>query len=193
MSADVRQTLFVFFFFILLYFCATQRSVAFAQGKKMGLAGCLPISNHRLLAVTDTEVRFSYKDYRSEGKKKEMALDGAEFLRRFTLHFPPKGFRRMRHYGILSNAQKGKALAACRRSLVPNEVAVPKKTRREIRAQALVKLLDGRPSNWCTCCKTPTMVRIGVVPPHSLPFIHGARAPPGSMPHWQPPATDWTN
>ena len=150
------------------------------------------ISNHRLLEVTDTAVRFSYKDYRSEGKRKEMALDGVEFLRRFTMHFPPKGFRRMRHCGILSNAQKGKALAACRQSLAPNEVAVLKKTRQELRAAALVKLLDGRPTNWCACCKTPTMVRIGVVPPQSLPFICRARAPPGPMPHWQP-ATDWTH
>jgi Putative transposase. len=150
------------------------------------------ISNHRLLEVTGTTVRFSYKDYRSEGKKKEMTLDGAEFLRRFTLHFPPKGFRRMRHYGILSNAQKGKALAACRQSLAPNKVAVPKKTRGELRAAALVKLLGGRPPNWCACCKTPTMVRIGVVPPQQPPFINRARAPPGAMPHWLP-ATDWAN
>ena len=150
------------------------------------------ISNHRLLEVTDTSVRFSYKDYRSEGKKKEMTLDGVEFLRRFTMHFPPKGFRRMRHYGILSNAQKGKSLAACRQSLAPGEADVPKKTRRELRAAALVKLLDGRPANWCACCKSPTMVRTGIVPPQSLPLIYRARAPPGPMPHWQP-TTDWTN
>ena len=150
------------------------------------------ISNHRLLEVTETTVRFSYKDYRSEGKKKEMTLAGEEFLRRFTQHFPPKGFRRMRHYGILSNAQKGKALAACRQSLNPGQVVTPKKTRPELRAAALVKLLDGRPTNWCACCKTPTMVRIGVVPPQIRPLINGARAPPSSMPHLQP-ATDWMN
>jgi hypothetical protein len=150
------------------------------------------ISNHRLLELTDTAVRFSYKDYRSEGKKKEMTLAGEEFLRRFTLHFPPKGFRRMRHYGILSNAQKGKALAACRKSLRPGEILAPKKTRGELRAAALAKLLGARPPNWCACCKTPTMVRIGVVPPQTLPFIYGARAPPGTMPHWHS-ATGWTN
>lgn len=150
------------------------------------------ISNHRLLEVTDTAVRFSYKDYRSDGKKKEMMLAGEEFLRRFTLHFPPKGFRRMRHYGILSNAQKGKALAACRQSLSLGEVVAPQKTRQELRSAALAKLLGGRPPNWCACCKTPTMVRIGVVPPQIRPSINGARAPPGAMPHWQP-ATGWAS
>jgi Putative transposase/Transposase zinc-binding domain len=137
------------------------------------------ISNHRLLEVSQAGVRFSYKDYRAEGKKKEMTLEGEEFLRRFTLHFPPKGFRRMRHYGILSNAQKGHALAAIRADLTPDQPAAPKPTRRELRAAALTKLLDGRPANWCHCCKTATMVRIGLVQPQ-------ARAPPNALPVWLP-------
>lgn len=75
------------------------------------------ISNHRLLEVTDEIVRFNYKDYRQQGKRLEMELDGVEFLRRFCLHVLPKGFRRIRHYGILSNVCKTKALTACRKSL----------------------------------------------------------------------------
>jgi integrase len=62
-------------------------------------------------------VCFRYKDYRQGGKVSEMTLGGVEFLRRFSQHILPPGFRRMRHYGILSNALKGRALAACRRSL----------------------------------------------------------------------------
>ena len=135
------------------------------------------ISNHRLLEITDMEVRFSYKNYRLEGKKAEMTLAGEEFLRRFALHFPPKGFRRMRHFGILSNAHKGRALAAIRADLTPNQPAEPRRTRKEIRAAALVKLLDGHPQNGCACCKKPTMQRVGLVPPQ-------ARAPPGTLPKW---------
>lgn len=41
-----------------------------------------------------------------------MLLAGEEFLRRFTLHILPPGFRRMRHFGILSNSRKKAALAA---------------------------------------------------------------------------------
>jgi Putative transposase/Transposase zinc-binding domain len=135
------------------------------------------ISNHRILDVTEKTVKFAYKCYKSGGEKKEMTLDGVEFLRRFTLHFPPKDFRRMRHFGILSNGQKAKSLAACRKSLQPNEAAKPKPTRQELRAVALTKLLDGRPPNWCFCCKTPTMVRVGDVPAQP-------RAPPNSLPIW---------
>jgi hypothetical protein len=135
------------------------------------------ISNHRLLDVSEAGVRFAYKDYNADGKRKEMFLDGVEFLRRFTLHIPPKGFRRMRHYGILSNAQKGTALEAIRKQLLPNAPLVVKQSKKEVRAAALVKLLDGRPSNWCPCCKTATMVRIGEVPKQTRP-------PPGEMPYW---------
>jgi len=137
------------------------------------------ISNHRILDVSQQGVRFAYKDYRAEGRKKEMILEGEEFLRRFALHFPPKGFRRMRHYGILSNVHKRAALAAIRADLAPDQPAEPKRARKELRAAALVKLLDGRPTNWCPCCKTATMVRIGVVPPQ-------ARDPPNALPVWLP-------
>ncbi|TXF80982.1 hypothetical protein FUA23_22110 [Neolewinella aurantiaca] len=75
------------------------------------------ISNHRLLHVGPDKVTFHYKDYREKGVRKTMALDGIEFLRRFCLHILPPGFRRMRHYGILSNYHKSSALAAARASL----------------------------------------------------------------------------
>ena len=87
------------------------------------------ISNHRILDVDEKTVRFSYKDYRTGGEKKEMALAGEEFLRRFTMHILPGGFRRMRHFGILSNASKGAALSAIRLDLAPNVPVPPKKDR----------------------------------------------------------------
>ena len=61
------------------------------------------ISNHRILNITDTEVSFLYKDYRTEGKKKVMTLPEEEFLRRFTLHILPKAFVKIRHFGIFSS------------------------------------------------------------------------------------------
>jgi len=62
------------------------------------------ISNHRLLGLTDTEVRFRYKDYAHGNRRKVMALPAAEFIRRFLLHVLPAGFMRIRHYGILPTA-----------------------------------------------------------------------------------------
>ncbi len=123
------------------------------------------ISNHLILAVTDTNVRFAYKDYRAEGRRKEMTLGGEEFLRRFCLHIRPKGFRRMRHYGILSNAAKARAVAASRRSLRPHDVPKPKKEKKQLREAALQRPWQGRDPNLCPCCKTGTMLYIGLVPP----------------------------
>jgi hypothetical protein len=64
------------------------------------------ISNHRLLETHNNLVRFHYKDYRDESKVKDMTLQAMEFIRRFSLHILPKGFMRIRHYGILSSSRK---------------------------------------------------------------------------------------
>jgi len=134
------------------------------------------ISNHRLLEVNQGCVRFRYKDYRRGGKVGEMTLSGLEFLRRFSHHILPPGFRRMRHYGILSNALKGRALAACRRSLgLPAPEATPL-TRQERRAEALQKLA-GQAPDLCPHCREGHMVKVGFFPPQRAP-------PQGCMPRW---------
>lgn len=61
------------------------------------------ISNHRITAITEGKVSFRYKDYADGCKQKTMTLEATEFLRRFCLHILPKGFRKIRHYGFLSN------------------------------------------------------------------------------------------
>ena len=70
----------------------------------------IAISNHRILDVGDENVRFRYKDYRHSGKVKQLTLHKEEFVRRFCLHILPKGFTRIRHYGILSGRLKTKLL-----------------------------------------------------------------------------------
>ena len=64
------------------------------------------ISNHRLIDTTDGQVTFIAKDYRQGGKKRPVSLKDAEFIRRFSFHILPKGFTRIRHYGILSSSLK---------------------------------------------------------------------------------------
>jgi len=65
----------------------------------------IAISNHRIKQINKTtkEVTFSYKDYKQGAKTKEITLSNTEFIRRFSLHILPKGFTRIRHYGILSS------------------------------------------------------------------------------------------
>jgi len=79
------------------------------------------IANSRLLSLSDDKVRFTWKDYRANGKTKVMTLDADEFIRRFLLHTLPDGFHRIRHYGYLANGSRSDNLARCRRLLdAPN-------------------------------------------------------------------------
>jgi hypothetical protein len=69
----------------------------------------IAISNHRIKNYEAGKVTFSYKDYKHGNVKKEMPLDAMEFIRRFSLHVLPKGFVRIRHYGICSSSAKEKS------------------------------------------------------------------------------------
>jgi hypothetical protein len=75
------------------------------------------ISNHRLREVTDTHVRFDWKDYAGGNRVRQMRLDVDEFIRRFLLHVLPKGFVRIRHYGLLASINVAGKLQRCRRLL----------------------------------------------------------------------------
>jgi hypothetical protein len=64
------------------------------------------IANSRLIALDERSVTFRYKDYRRDGQARyrTMTLAPGEFIRRFLLHVLPKGFHRIRHYGLLASA-----------------------------------------------------------------------------------------
>jgi hypothetical protein len=64
------------------------------------------IANSRLIALDERGVTFRYKDYRRNGQARyrTMTLAADEFIRRFLLHLLPKGFHRIRHYGLLASA-----------------------------------------------------------------------------------------
>ena len=90
------------------------------------------ISNHRILAVTDSHVTFRWKDYAHGSRPRTMTLTGEEFLRRFVQHVLPKGFPRVRYFGWLANRRRKNLLPLCRLLLAqtpsipgsPNEAAV---------------------------------------------------------------------
>ncbi len=71
------------------------------------------ISNERLVSASASTVRFRYKDYAHGERRKTMSLEALEFLRRFALHVLPRGFMRIRHYGLLANRNK-RALSCAR-------------------------------------------------------------------------------
>ena len=63
----------------------------------------MAISNHRITAFDGERVSFRWRDYAHGGKQRIMSLDAVNFLCRFFLHVLPKGFVRIRRYGLLSN------------------------------------------------------------------------------------------
>jgi hypothetical protein len=75
------------------------------------------IGNSRLVRCEGGRVTFEYKDYAEASKMKVMTLEGVEFLRRWVSHVLPRGFVKIRHYGLLANRHRAAKLAACRRVL----------------------------------------------------------------------------
>jgi hypothetical protein len=101
------------------------------------------IANRRLIGFDATGVTFRYKDYRRSGSNRQqvMTLATDEFIRRFLLHVLPRGFHRIRHYGLLAASARKSSLALARDLL---EVAPPPDN------IAPEEPLDQRPP--CPCC-----------------------------------------
>jgi putative transposase/transposase-like zinc-binding protein len=103
------------------------------------------ISNRRLIAADARAVTFKVKDYRIDGpgRYKTMTLDPHEFIRRFLIHVLPKGFHRIRHYGLLASGVKADNLALARKLL---DVAAPKPEPEDIASD------PATPLESCPCC-----------------------------------------
>jgi hypothetical protein len=106
----------------------------------------IAISNHRIKNMEEGKVTFSYKDYKHASVKKEMTLDEMEFIRRFAMHILPKGFIRIRHYGILSSTSKTEYAVIIKEQLPPLPAVKNAKSKREIYNPLQ-----------CPCCKKETM------------------------------------
>ena len=102
------------------------------------------ISNRRLIALDASGVTFRFKDYRRDGAERygTMTLATNEFIRRFLLHVLPRGFHRIRHYGLLASGGRRDNLARARELLAaPTPHTVPDTT---------TEPSDHRPP--CPCC-----------------------------------------
>ena len=129
------------------------------------------ISNDRILNVTDKEVTFKWKNYKTNYDSQKTTLPGEEFLRLFCMHILPPGFTRIRHYGFLSSASKKKSLAIIRASLniIVEKTVVNAKTWQEI----VFERMDIK-SGVCKCCGGK-MIIIESIPNN---FRIRQRAPP---------------
>ena len=59
-------------------------------------------------------MRFRWRDSKHNNRIQVMTLDAVEFIRRFLLHVLPSGFVKIRHFGLLANRNRRRALALCR-------------------------------------------------------------------------------
>ncbi len=117
------------------------------------------ISNQRILRVGDGKVTFRWRDYRDGNRQKEMTLAAEDFIRRFLMHVLPKGFTRIRHYGLLSPRNRKSKLTLCRKLTKTKFQPVPK-----LSAVELFRQLTGKDFTLCPTCKVGHLMRAAPVP-----------------------------
>ncbi len=76
----------------------------------------IAITDRRIPEVKDGKVLFSWKDYRTVSYR-QMKLETDEFIRRFLLHVLPKGFFKVRYYGIFSSRYRNGNIETARKLL----------------------------------------------------------------------------
>jgi len=119
------------------------------------------ISNERILGMDGTTIRFRVRDSAHGNRKRVMRVEAGEFIGRFLLHVLPKGFKRIRHYGLLGPAHKAANLAAARAALeapAPDPVVV-ESVEAFMRRVASIEWLS------CPHCREGRFGVVEVIPP----------------------------
>ncbi len=75
----------------------------------------IAISNQRMVSTEKETITIAVKDYKKNNQKKKVTMKTKEFIRRFLMHVLPKGFVKIRHYGLLANRNKKTKLTLCRK------------------------------------------------------------------------------
>jgi hypothetical protein len=127
------------------------------------------ISNHRLLALQDGNVTFSWKDYARGNQQRSMTLKADEFIRRFLLHILPRGFQRIRQFGLLANRGRRDKLALCRKLLgfeLGNSITIQPLPRDY---KSLYQTITGESLVQCSVCRAGEMRLTEYLAPLSAP------------------------
>ncbi len=131
------------------------------------------IANSRLVAADADTVSFRWKDYRATGRNRQkiMRLATGEFIRRFLLHVLPRGFHRIRHYGLFTNSARVRNIAIIRRLL---DAEPPATETDDVKPDARKAAETGTLRQPCPCCGG-TMIIIETFQRRQTPR---SRAPP---------------
>jgi len=136
----------------------------------------IAISNSRLTSLTAAAVTFTWKDYRQGSRQRSMQLAPCEFIRRFLLHALPKGFVRIRRFGLLANCQREARLARCRALLDDEEPFSPvEEPGRGDAKTAASQKTNAPPERRCGACGQGRLRTVEVLP---SPRGGWCRAPP---------------
>jgi len=140
------------------------------------------ISNQRILAVDNSQVTFTLKNYSAQGRREQMTVDAVEFIRRFLLHVLPQAFTRIRHFGLCAGRNVKTKLQTARALLTALTPAAPQPP-----TSAAVEK-DDRPwwQRWldrtgidilaCPSCGRGRLVRCGDVQPLNSTALEGPLA-----------------
>jgi hypothetical protein len=124
------------------------------------------IANSRLVEMKEGSVSFLWKDYASGCRRRIMTLRATEFLRRFLLHALPKGFVRIRYYGLMANRCRRKRIARCR-ELLGVDAAAAADSGSDIQT---APVQPGHPQR-CPVCGEGRLVRVRVIQPGRDPPV----------------------
>jgi len=114
----------------------------------------IAISNYRLLKIEDGKVFFKVRDNDNPGRSKIMSLTLKEFMRRFLLHVLPRGYVRIRHFGLLGNRYKKITIALIHKI---QNIKVVLKANVEESWQEVVKRVTGIDVYVCPRCKSRSL------------------------------------
>lgn len=123
----------------------------------------IALGKERIVAHENGKVTFRFKNRKHGGARETATLSGTDFVQRFLLHVVPRGFVRIRHFGILANGVKVHRLALARKLLpapAPPKPAPPSTESWQDTYQRLV----GRDPLLCPDCHIGRLVVIADLP-----------------------------
>ncbi len=131
------------------------------------------ISNERILDIGADTVSVRVRDSAHGNRRRTLSMPAQAFIERFLLHVLPKGFKRIRHYGLIGPAHKAARLAAARAALdapAPDPVVVES-------VEAFMRRIDQHQRMCCPHCGKGQFVTTATISAVPLPLLH-LRGPP---------------
>ncbi|KUK52208.1 MAG: Transposase [Desulfotomaculum sp. 46_296] len=126
----------------------------------------IAISNRRIVSIDEHTVTFTVRDRNKGRGTKTITLKGVEFIRRFLMHILPRGFVKIRYYGLLANRNKKTKLKLCRK-LTSSPAYKPKFE--GLTTIEILNILLGKDVTVCPVCKKGKTKAVRSVYPGPFP------------------------